>query len=109
MHKMKFTQRVEIFNLIKSVGKINEGYWEYIDEWNDKRVADQFRVSVTSVAGIRKELGNLRAAHDHLIGPRMARLEETVDRLEKTVNELASRLNKLQLREHFNALEKHAR
>jgi hypothetical protein len=103
MHRMKFTQRVEIFNLIKSVGRVNEGYWEYIEGWNDKRVANQFKVSVSSVAGIRMELGRLRAAHDHLVGPRLVKLEETVDRLERKITELEGRLTKLQLREHFSA------
>jgi DNA polymerase III epsilon subunit-like protein len=111
---LTFSKRVEIYNFIKTIGKVVDGYWEYDKEWNDALVATHHKASQHNVAVIRMELGRIKTPTAHLVGPRIAKLEERVEhcehelggyeriaerheriilKLETEINELSRKLN----------------
>jgi hypothetical protein len=107
---LTFSQRVAIYNFIKTVGKANGEHWEYAEGWSDKRVAEQFKSSVGNVSTVRLELGKLMTGTGAPYSIRLGELETKVeevkkdcDYLKQSVNDLISRINKLALKEHFGA------
>lgn len=111
---LTFSQRVQIYNFIKTVGKTNGEHWEYNEGWSDKRVAEQFKSSVGNVATIRMELGKLITGSGAPYSVKLAELEKRIARLEYLLDEqvkillnankeLETKVNRLQLKEHFSA------
>jgi phage host-nuclease inhibitor protein Gam len=121
---LSFSQRVQIYNFIKTMGKVNGEHWEYNEGWSDQRVAEQFKVSHGNVATVRSELGKLRTYTGAPFAKKIAELEAKVERLEKAlandialynahtdkvndinrkVADLEAKFSRLRLKEHFQA------
>ena len=114
---LNFSKRVEIYNFIKTVGKIKDGYWVYDEGWSDQKVAQHKAVNVGNILPIRQELGKLRTFTGAPYSTKLKDLEATIVRHEEhiadlfekqkelieKVNELAEKYNKLRLKEHFQA------
>lgn len=115
---LTFSQRVQIYNFIKTVGKANGEHWEYAEGWSDRRVAEQFKSSVGNVATVRMELGKLMTGSGAPYSVKLAQLENIVndheknllpticgemERLKDKVKELEAKLSRVQLKEHFRA------
>jgi hypothetical protein len=84
---LTFPKRVEIYNFIKTVGKVVDGYWEYNEGWNDERIANNYKVSKHNVATIRAEHGKIKVPTAHLVGPRIKNLEAMLASFETRLQE----------------------
>lgn len=100
---LSFGQRVQIYNFIKTIGKVNDGLWIYNEGWSDARVAQQFKTSTTIVGAVRLELGKIINAPNAPYALKLADLEQRIAVLENNLAELTLQLSRLKLKEHFTA------
>jgi len=112
---LRFGERVKIYEFIKTVGKLEEGYWTYNQGWDDNMVSKQLGFTPSNVTSVRLELGQLRRAapYTHAIPKlekRMLDLEghyreisDAMQAITNKVKEIDARIIKLGLREHFKA------
>jgi hypothetical protein len=101
---LSFSQRVQIYNFIQTVGMVKGEYWEYNEGWSDAKVAEQFKASLGNVITVRQELGKLKTFTGAVYFNRIAELEARIETLEQygeriytaKLTEINERLNRLE-------------
>jgi len=112
---LSFGERVKIYEFIKTVGKVEEGYWSYNHGWDDHMVSKQLGFTISNVTSVRLELGQLRRAAPYVhaipkLEKRMLELEghyrelsDAFQAVSNKIKELSAKIDRLALREHFGA------
>lgn len=82
--KLKFTDRVVIYNFLAEVIDTSEGYARYKEGYSDRVVAEKFNVKVTSIANLRAEsFGKVRRVSNKT--EKKLTLEARIQRLEEYI------------------------
>jgi hypothetical protein len=92
---LTFSQRVEVYNFLKTVGEPNGEHWVYKEGWSDTKVAEKFQYTQGNVITVRMELGKLTSAPHGPYGIKVKDLEATVIRHEESIADLYKKLNEL--------------
>ena len=89
---LSLKNKIEVFEFLKTCcRKTEDGKAEYLEGWNDAKVAVHFGVTAANITGVRNEMiGKLRgtspiAAMHNATQQRFEKLEERVSRLEDFV------------------------